>query len=51
MLRARVPALYRVEITSDGSIITLSNLVGRAPKPTVQTALRKGVRFVTVTHP
>lgn len=51
MLRARVPAVYRLEITSTGSLVTHSNQVGRAPKATVHTALINGVRFVTVTHP
>jgi hypothetical protein len=50
-LRARVPSLYSVEITANGSLITRSNLVGRAPKPTVEISQRNGVRLVTVTHP
>lgn len=50
-LRARVPSLYSVEITSTGNLITHSNLVGRAVQPTVEVSQRNGVRFVTVTHP
>ena len=51
ILRARVPAIYSVEMTPNGGLVTHSNQVGRAPKPTIQTTLRNGVRLVTVTHP